>query len=282
VLTVLAGLGSAFGYAFHDYLMVRVVRAVSVWTALTWALSVGLVVLVPLALLVDGLPQGEAQWQAVAYAAAAGVLEVAGLAALLRGFVTGNLSVVAPLAALAGGFAAAVAIAGGETLTPAAWVGVPLAVAGGALASVERRPDGRRGAHATAGAGWALLCSALFACVLLFFDQASALPPLSVAAWGRISTMLVLVPLTAVVAGLRLPREFRARTIVAGFCDAGGFLLMAVAIGLGPLPVASVTIAQAGTMAALMGFIVLRERLRGLQVAGVILTLLAVTLLALS
>ena len=42
------------------------------------------------------------------------------------------------------------------------------------------------------------------------------------------------------------------------------------------------TIAQAGTMAALMGFIVLRERPRGLQVAGVVLTLIAVTLLALS
>ena len=92
--------------------------------------------------------------------------------------------------------------------------------------------------------------------------------------------MVVLVPLTAVLAGLRLPREFRGRTIGAGFCDAGGFLLMSVAIGLGPLAVASVTIAQAGTMAALMGFVVLRERLRGLQVAGVVLTLIAVTLLA--
>ena len=216
MLTVLAGLGSAFGYAFHDYLMVRVVRAVSVWTALTWAMSVGLVVLVPLALLIDGVPSGEAQWRAAAFAAAAGVLEVAGLAALLRGLATGSLSVVAPLAALAGGFAAAVAVAGGESLTPAAWVGVPLAVVGGALACVERRPDGRRGARATAGAGWALLSSALFACVLLFFGEASALPPLSVAACGRLSTMVVLLPLAAVLAGLRLPREFRGRTIGAG------------------------------------------------------------------
>ena len=84
------------------------------------------------------------------------------------------------------------------------------------------------------------------------------------------------------VSGLRLPREFRARTVGAGLFDAVAFLLLAVAISLGPLAVASVTIAQAGTMAALMGFIVLRERLRGLQVAGVVLTLIAVTLLALS
>ena len=282
MLTVLAGLGSAFGYAFHDYLMVRVVRAVSVWTALTWAMSVGLVVLVPLALLIDGAPSGEAQWRAAAFAATAGVLDVAGLAALLRGFVSGNLSVVAPLAALAGGFAAAAAVAGGESLTPAAWVGVPLAVAGGVLASVERGPEGRRGARATAGAGWALLSALLFAGSLLFIAGASALPPLSQAAAGRLSTIVILVPLTVAVSGLRLPREFRARTVGAGLFDAVAFLLLAVAINLGPLAVASVTIAQAGTMAALMGFIVLRERPRGLQVAGVVLTLIAVTLLALS
>lgn len=286
--TVLAGLGSALGYALHDFLMVRVVRATSVWTALTWAMSVGLVVLLPLALLVDGLPSGEAEWRAVAFAAGSGAFEVAGLGALLRGLVTGNLSVVAPLACLAGGFAATAAIISGESLTATAYVGVVLAVVGGLLSSIERGPDhdGEEGevvrgrARATAGAGWALFSSFLFALTLLLFAGADELAPLSMAAAGRVSTVAILVPLTWAISGLRLPSEFRARTLAAGAFDAGAFLLLAAAIALGPLAIASVTVTQSGTMAALLGFVALRERLNRLQIAGVVLTLIAVTLLA--
>ena len=91
------------------------------------------------------------------------------------------------------------------------------------------------------------------------------------------------MPLAAVIGGgLKLPREFRARALTAGSFDAAGFMLLATAISLGPLAVASVTVAQSGTMASLLGLVALGERLRGLQVVGVVLTLVAVTLLALS
>lgn len=85
MLTVILGLGSALGYVLHDYLMVKVVRATVVWTALTWSMGVGLIILVPLALLIDGQPSGAAEWRAVAFATASGVCEAAGLGALLRG-----------------------------------------------------------------------------------------------------------------------------------------------------------------------------------------------------
>jgi 1,4-dihydroxy-2-naphthoate octaprenyltransferase len=61
VLTVAVGLGSSLGYALHDYLMVKVVRAAAVWTALTWSMGTGLVILLPLALASDGLPRGSAE-----------------------------------------------------------------------------------------------------------------------------------------------------------------------------------------------------------------------------
>jgi len=285
VPTVLAGLGSALGYALHDYLMVRVVRAVSLWTALTWAMTAAVAVLVPLALVVDGLPGGNGEWRALAFAAGSGLLEVAGLGALLRGLVTGNLSVVAPLACLSGGFAAAAVIVAGETLTPVGYAAVVLAVAGGLLASIDRRQPEAAGAprtRATAGAGWALLSSLLFAATFLFIAGASALPPLSMAAAGRLSSVLVLVPLAACLGGLGLPKELRLRTAAAGLFDGGAFVLLALAITLGPLAVASVTAAQSGTMAALLGLVALRERLQRLQVLGVAVTLVAVTLLAVS
>jgi drug/metabolite transporter (DMT)-like permease len=316
MLTVVLGLGSALGYALHDFLMVKVVRAAAVWTAMSWSMAVGLVIMLPLALLLYGPPAGAAEWRAVGFAMAGGLCEAAALACLLRGLVTGNLSIVTPLASLAGGFVAVIAIIGGESLSTPAMIGLPLAVAGGLLASVEKAPaeelfglnedaatdtprDGSAAdapaaiegsepaaagvrARGTSGAGWALLSSALFAVVILLLAEASALQPVAIAAYGRLGTMVILVPVALLLAGLRLPRRLAGRCGVAGLFDAAGFVLFAAAIGVGPLAVASVVIAQGGTMAVLLGYLVLHERLSRLQYVGVACTCVACTLLAIS
>jgi drug/metabolite transporter (DMT)-like permease len=340
MLTVVLGLGSSLGYVLHDFLMIKVVRAVAVWTAMCWSMGVGLVVLVPLALLLYGPPAGSTEWRATAFAVAGGLCEAAALACLLRGLVTGNLSIVTPLASLAGGIVAIIAVAGGEPLTRPAMIGLPLAVAGGLLASVERtpagessRPDadagvgdgaaadigavvllaaapaagdarlavttapgggiGAAGAESpaagvarrrrrTAGAGWALLSSALFAVVILLLDEATALPSVAIAAYGRVGTMIVLVPVALLLAGLWLPRRFRGRCLLAGLADSAAFILFAGAITIGPLAVASVVISQGGTLAVVLGYFALRERLSGVQYVGVACTCAACTLFALS
>jgi drug/metabolite transporter (DMT)-like permease len=328
MLTVILGLGSALGYVLHDFLMVKVVRAVAVWTAMSWSMGVGMLILVPLALILHGPPSGSAQWHAAAWAMAGGLCEAAALACLLRGLVTGNLSVVTPLASLAGGLVALIAVAGGESLSAPAMIGLPLAVAGGLLASIERAPaeevfglegdedgavvagetaDGaatdrdaavtapqdeaaavvapaaragrRRG---TAGAGWALLSSGLFAVVILLLDQATALPSVTIAATGRVGTMIVLIPVTMLLAGLRLPRGYVRRCALAGVGDAAGFMLFTAAIIIGPLAVASVVISQGGTMAVILGYLALRERLSKVQYVGVACTIVACTLFAVS
>lgn len=299
MLTVLLGLGSALGYVAHDFLMVKVVRAVPVWSAMAWSMGTAALLLTPLALLLHGLPNGSAEWAAAGWAVAGGLCEAAALACLLRGLVTGNLSIVTPLASLAGGIVALIAVAGGETLTATAMMGLPLAVAGGLLASIEKAPaeevfrlDDRPAAEAdqparaparrrgTAGAGWALFSSVLFAVVILLLDRATALPPVSVAAWGRFGTMVVLVPVALLLGGLSIPREFRRRCALAGMGDAAGFILFTGAIALGPLAVASVVISQGGTMAVLVGYVALRERLSRIQYVGVACTIAACTLFA--
>ena len=293
MLTVVLGLGSALGYALHDFLMVKVVRAAAIWTALTWSMGVGVAILVPLALVLDGPPSGGAEWRAVGFATASGVCEAAGLGCLLRGLVTGNLSVVTPLASLAGGFVAVIMIARGEPLPALAVLGLPLAVVGGLMASVEKAPKedlfgsdaavpapAPRRAHTTAGAGWALLSSALFAVTVLLFVEAGALSPVALAAYGRVGTMLVLVPVALLLAGLRMPPALLRRSAYAGVFDAVAFVALAAAISIGPVAVASVVCAQGGTMAAILGLVVLRERLSRVQIAGVALTCVAVALLA--
>lgn len=303
MLTVFAGLSAAFAYALHDFLMVKVVRAAAVVTALTWSVGVGLLVLMPLALVLTGVPHGAAEWRAVGFAMASGVCEAAALGCLLRGLVVGRLSIVTPLASLAGGFVAAVAVLAGEPLSLVAMVGLPLAVAGGLMASIEAAPkeevfgpvpeaaalagpstaalpEPARRSWATAGAGWALLSSALFSVTVLLINAARVLDPVALAASARLGTMIVLVPVAVLLAGLRLPRVLVRRTVAAGLLDAAAFVAVATAISLGPLAVAAVTVAQAATVAALLGLVFLRERLSRLQYVGVALACVAVVLLA--
>ena len=314
MLTVLLGFGTATGYALHDFLMVKVVRAASVWTGLTWSMGVALAILLPLALVLDGPPSGSAEWRAAGIAVASGLAEAAGLACLLRGLVTGRLSLVTPLASLSGGLVSLIMVLGGETLSTAALVGLPLAVAGGLLASIERVPkdevfgpdptpaetvgtapqDGAdppasagpaatrraRRTRATAGAGWALASSALFGVTMLLLAWATALQPVAIAAYGRLGTMAVLVPVTLMLAGLRLPRALAKRSAVAGCFDAGAFVALATAISVGPVAVASVLASLGGLVAAVLGYVFLRERLSAVQYAGVGITCIAVALLA--
>jgi drug/metabolite transporter (DMT)-like permease len=286
MLTVASGLASAFGYAVHDYLLVRIVRSASLWTALLWVMFVGLAVLVPPALILDGVPSGDSEWRAVAFAAGSGVFELLGLGALLKGLATGNLSVVTPLASLGGGFAAIGAILLGEVLPPIAWIGLPLAVVGGLMASIERDAGAvlgeSRRTRATAGAGWALLSAALFAGTFLFFAEATVLPPFTLAAVGRAGTCVIIVPVALLTGGLVLPRGLRRRAAVAGVVDAGAFVALALAVSVGPVAVASVAVAQSGTWAVILGLVILREKLSRIQLAGVVLTCVAITLLALA
>jgi drug/metabolite transporter (DMT)-like permease len=84
------------------------------------------------------------------------------------------------------------------------------------------------------------------------------------------------------LSGLRLPREYVRRCVMAGVGDAAGFILFTAAILIGPLAVASVVISQGGTMAVILGYLALRERLSRVQYVGVACTIVACTLFAVS
>lgn len=291
MLTILFGFGTSVGYALHDFLMVKVVRAVSVWTALTWSMGTALVILFPLAMVLDGLPAGHAEWRAAAFGVLSGLAEAAGLAALLRGLVVGRLSLVTPLASLSGGFAALVMILRGEPVTALLAAGLVAAVVGGMLASIERVPKEEvfgpepvprpaRRTRPTAGAGWALFSAVLFGVAMLLLAEASALHPVSLAACGRIGTVAVMLPVALLLRRVLLPRQLMRRAVAAGCFDAAAFVCMAAAVTIGPVAVASVMSAQGGLVAAVLGFIFLRERLAPVQYVGVALTCAAVALLA--
>jgi hypothetical protein len=305
MLTILTGLLSSLAYATSDMLSQRVSRATSVLRLMVWVLGVGVVCVVPVALLREGLPTGADEWRSAGVGALSGCIYVGAYFSLLAGLQRGDLSLVTSLSALQGAFAAAAAILLGETVTPLVAAGLVLAVAGGTLAAIQGRPAGAgasagesgvesgdesdggpdRARPTAAGAGWALLSGVLFAAVVVLYDYAQALSWLSLAAVSRSASFLVVVPLALVVGrgalpGTGLTPRLRGIALGAGLLEILGLVSLTMSVALGPLAVASVMVSQFATFGVLLGLIVLRERPRPHQLAGVVCTIVAVSLLA--
>lgn len=176
MLTVPAGLGSSFSYANSDMLSQGVTRQTRALTQMVWVLTTGAIIVVPIALLVDGLPHTTSQWHGFGWAALAGVLYVGAFYCLLRGLQVGDLGLVSALNALSGAYVAVAVILLGEAVTVLLAVGLALCVAGAILTSIEGH------AKTTKGAPWALASGFLFACLMLCYAHAGGISWLSQAA----------------------------------------------------------------------------------------------------
>ena len=114
----------------------------------------------------------------------------------------------------------------------------------------------------------------------VLIGEATLLPSLTVVTIGRVSSLLVLAPFTALLGGFVLRRVFAKRVGLCGVVDVAGYIAWGAATAIGPVATASVLVAQTGTMSAVFGMVVLRERPARVQVAGIAATVVAVTLLA--
>ena len=90
MLTVLTGLLTSLSYATSDMLSQRVTRATRPLTQIVWVLATGVVIIVPVALVVDGLPE-DGEWRGAGLAALAGAIYFVALFCLLRGLHAGDL-----------------------------------------------------------------------------------------------------------------------------------------------------------------------------------------------
>jgi drug/metabolite transporter (DMT)-like permease len=275
MFTIFTGLASSLSYAVSDMLSQRVVRAAHALRVVFWVLAIGVLLVVPAALLIEGVPSGGDEWRGALVAACAGVFYIAAYICLIEGLRHGDLSIVTALNALQGAIIAAWAVANGEHVTALIGAGLTLAVVGGTLSAVQGR------ARSAAGAGWALASAVLFAVVVILYDHAQALPALSIAAVSRLASFVVAVPLVLIVAqGVAIDRTHARAMAGAGVLEVLGLVLMNLAVASGPLAVAGVMISQFATFGLLLGLVLLHERPRPHQLVGVACTIVAVTLLS--
>jgi drug/metabolite transporter (DMT)-like permease len=272
MVTVLTGLLASLSYATSDMLSQRVARETRPLTQMVWVLVTGVVVVLPITLLVDGLPDA-GEWLGAGLAALAGALYFGALFCLLHGLQIGDLGLVSALTSLQGAYVAVVVILLGVPVTPLVGVALVLCAGGAVLASFEGR------AKSTRGAPWALAAGALFAGVMLCYAYGD-IGWLSQSAISRTVSLAITLPVALLTGSVAVPRVMRVRAVGAGLLELGGVMLLTIAFALGPPTVAGVTTTQFGTFAVILGFVLLHERPKPNQWVGIVCTIAGVSLLA--
>jgi len=297
MVTILA-LAAAVLYGTADFLGGVASRRASVFAVLALTVPAGAVVMVVVALLgqvpaIGGLlghgglgsPASVGDWSAVGWAAASGVCGAGGLVAFYAGFATAPISVVAPVAALVSAvLPVGAAIIGGER--PATTV-----IAGGliclvAVVLVSAQPadhsDGRRlitperlralGYGAAAGAGFGL-----FFIFLKNAGQSGVLWPVAISRSAG----------TVVAFGIALATRTRPPwsrggitgiALASGAIDAAANVCYVLATRAGLFGLAVVITSLYPGMTVLLARVVLGERMRWLQRAGLLLAAAGVVL----
>ena len=297
MVTILA-LAAAVLYGTADFLGGVASRRASVFAVLALTVPAGAVVMLLVALLgqvpaIGGLlgpgglgsPASVGDWSAVGWAAASGVCGAVGLVAFYAGFASAPISVVAPVAALVSAvLPVGVAIVGGER--PAATV-----IAGGliclvAVVLVSAQPadhsGGRRlvtsrrlralGYGAAAGAGFGL-----FFIFLKNAGQSGVLWPVAISR----SAGTVVAFAIALATRTRLPWGRGGVTgiaLISGAIDAAANVCYVLATRAGLFGLAVVITSLYPGMTVLLARVLLGERMRWLQRAGLLLAAAGVVL----
>jgi drug/metabolite transporter (DMT)-like permease len=217
----------------------------------------------------------------LAWGALAGVTGGVGVLALYAGLATGRMSVVAPVtAALSGSIPALVDFARGTEVGPFALAGIGLAFVAIIIVSVSGHDESSDGAGRALA--FALVAGLAFAGSILCYAQT----PASSGVWPLAAARLTAVTMLTVAAWIAR-RPVRAAgvgariAVYAGVVDACANAAVVAALRLGPVAVASVLAALYPVGTVVLARLVLHERVRGWQRAGIALALVAVLLTAL-
>jgi drug/metabolite transporter (DMT)-like permease len=253
----------------------RVSRALGGPSGLAWIFGVGLVVILPIAL-IHGIPDASAGAWAWAMVASGGSL--AGLAMLFTAMQYGRIGLVSATISSQGAFASIYAAIGGESLHPLAFVAIAVSAAGtfvliGAGGPVAP-PRERRGILLALGA-------ASFTGISLFAAArgGEGIGADWVVTCVRVSSVAaVLVPL-AVTKRLKSPRGVVVPILIAAVGEVAAFGAYIAASDRIGVAVPAVIASQFALIAATVGWFVLGEKLGPRQIAGAGAILAGVTAL---
>ncbi|NEK58313.1 EamA family transporter [Geodermatophilus sabuli] len=278
-MAVVLALTSAVVYGAADFLGGLASRRAPVFGVVAVSQVAGLAALLVL------LPWlgGPASTADLAWGALAGLLGATGLVVFFRALSRGVMSVIAPVTAVtAAAVPVLVGLLGGEDVGPWATAGIVLALAAVVLVSAERGLSALRSAR-PASLTPALVAGAAFGLFFVLLDRTtddSGLTPLVAARVASVA-LVVLVALAG-RRPLRVGRSALPLVALSGLGDmsANALFLLATQQG-GQLAVTGVLASLYPVSTVVLAQLLLRERLVGAQVAGLVAAGAAVVLITL-
>ncbi len=252
-------------------------RRVPVVVVLAIVEGVGLLaVLVVIAVTGEPLPGT----RAILFAVGAGTAGAVALGCFYRALAIGTMSIVAPISSTGVALPVIVGIATGDRPSLLVSLGLVVAVVGVLLASREQHDDAEQAAAGRAAVWLALVAAVGFGSYFVFSDVAadSSVP------WLLAFSRVLIVPALIVVAVVRrAPSPARSSLLVlglAGLLDVSATGLYGLANTKGALSIVSVVGALYPVATVLLARVVLGERIRPVQQAGVAAAMLGVALIA--
>ncbi len=279
-MAILLALAAAVLYGTADFAGGIGSRQASALAFLAVSAPVGAVVMLAASLVAGGpVTAGSLGW-----GLAAGVASGAGVIVFFAGLAAGPVSVVAPLSALGAALLpVGVAVAEGERLGAAVLAGAVLCVAAVTLVSLEGRPAGSpAGRRAVSGVACGIAAGVAFGLYFLFIRNVASAGGLWPLALSRCTASTIV--LTAAAWRRRLPvlrgagGRWAGMALAAGAGDVAASLLYVLAVRSGPFALAVVITALYPAVTVLFARLVLGERMRAMQRAGLALGALGIIL----
>lgn len=269
MIAILGGLGAAIAFAVTTLTASRATRMIGPPSVLAWVALTGFCIVLPWVLLEgvpDGLDRTSASWLVLA-----GFGNVVGLLLAYSALRIGKVAIVAPIVSTEGALAAVLAVLGGEAVAVGAGFALVVVAIGVFLAAIADDPESTAAEELAAWrvAAYALGAACAFAVGIYATGRASADLPIAWAVFPpRVVGVLVIALPLLLSSRLRLTRKAAPLVVASGIAEVVGFASFAVG-ARDSLAVAAVLTSQFAAIAAIAAFVLFRERLGRLQLAGV-------------
>jgi len=277
VVAVALGLAAGISWGVADFLGGLKSRQLNVVAVLVISQAAGALLV---GLIVAARGQGPPELHFLLYGVLGGVAGLVGLAAFYRGMAVGAMAVVAPISATGAAIPVAVGLSTGDRPSAIQGVGLVLAMVGVVLASREGG-EGAGGARLAAGTGLALVAALGFGVFFVGLDAASDGDVLWALLAARSFDVILLCALAVTLGrGARMSARDLRDVVAVGLLDVLANALFALASTRGLVSLVAVLASLYPVVTIFLARLVLKERIRGSQGAGVALALVGVAAIA--
>ncbi len=278
MISIVCGLGTALFFASSSLLSSRAVKQINSWSVVAWSMLVGLVVTLPF-VLASGVPEALSGAN-IGWLVASGIGNVTGLVFSALAFRIGKVGVITPILATEGALAAVIAAILGESIAPIVAFLLLLIVCGIVLAAIAPDPAPLEHERPILAVVLATCGALVFGVSLYASGHLSGEVPIS---WVLLPARLVgvlalLIPLL-VLRRLEISRATAPMVVAMGFAEVIGFTLFAIGAQY-QVAVTSVLASQFAPIAAILAYVLFRERLGRLQITGVAIIVVGVAALS--